>query len=114
MSKIVGHSYDIATGGILWAGVVRLPDDLKRVIDRQVTKGHAATEARFLADAAHRYAEALELDEARIVAAADEGTADMETGRFELIARPGDRRRLRTEPGDRLDQRMEKRGTATR
>jgi Arc/MetJ-type ribon-helix-helix transcriptional regulator len=94
--------------------VVRLPDDPKRVIDRQVTKGHAASEAEFLADAVQRYAAALELDEAEIAAAADEGLADIEAGRFELIAGPDDMRRLRAELGGRLDQLMEQRGTAAR
>ena len=87
---------------------VQLPDTLKRVIDRQVTKGHAASEAEFLAAAIQRYAEALELDEDEIEAAADEGVADVEAGRFELIAGPEDMRRLRAELGATLDQLVER------
>jgi Arc/MetJ-type ribon-helix-helix transcriptional regulator len=94
--------------------VVQLPDDLKRVIDRQVINGHAASEAEFLAHAIQRYAEALEQDEDEIAAAADEGIADIEAGRFELIASPADMRRLRTELGARLDQRVEPRETSDR
>jgi Arc/MetJ-type ribon-helix-helix transcriptional regulator len=94
--------------------VVQLPDDLKRVIDRQVTKGRASSEAEFLADAVQRYADALELEEAEIVAAADEGIADIEAGRFELIANSDDMRRLRAELAAKLDQIMEQPGTATR
>jgi Arc/MetJ-type ribon-helix-helix transcriptional regulator len=91
---------------------VQLPDTLKRVIDRQVTKGHAASEAEFLAAAIQRYAEALDLDEDEIEAAADEGIGDVEAGRFELIAGPEDLRRLRAELSATLDQLVD--GTAER
>jgi Arc/MetJ-type ribon-helix-helix transcriptional regulator len=91
---------------------VQLPDTPKRVIDRQVTKGHAASEAEFLAAAIQRYAVALDLDEDEIEAAADEGVADVEAGRFELIAGPQDMRRLRAEPGATLGQLVD--GTAER
>jgi Arc/MetJ-type ribon-helix-helix transcriptional regulator len=94
--------------------IVRLPDDLKRVIDRQVTKGHAASAAEFLAAAILRYADALELDEDRIRAAADEGIADIEAGCFELIAGPEDIQRLRAELGANLDHPAVPRGTAER
>ena len=94
--------------------VVQLPDDLKRVIDRHLTKGHAASEVEFLADAVQRHALALDLDEAEIAAAADEGIADIESGRFELIADPDDMRRLKTELGGRLDQHMEQHKKAAR
>lgn len=64
---------------------MHLPDDLKRLIDRQVAEGRAASEAEFLAAAVQRYAEALDADEDEIVAAADEGIADIAAGRFQLI-----------------------------
>jgi Arc/MetJ-type ribon-helix-helix transcriptional regulator len=91
---------------------VQLPDTLRRVIDRQVTKGHAASEAEFLAAAIQRYAEALDLDEDEIEAAADEGIGDVEAGRFELIAGREDLRRLRAELSATLDQLVD--GTAER
>ncbi|MGD0103510.1 MAG: hypothetical protein ABSC06_05675 [Rhodopila sp.] len=78
-------------------GVVQLPDELKQVIDRQVTQGRVASEAEFLSEAVQRYAEALESDDDAIVAAADEGIADAEAGRFELISSPEDMARLRAE-----------------
>jgi Arc/MetJ-type ribon-helix-helix transcriptional regulator len=93
---------------------VHLPDTLKRVIERQVTKGRAASEAEFLAAAIQRYAEALELDEDEIEAAADEGVADIEAGRFELIAGAEGMRPLSAEPGGTLDQLVEARKTAER
>jgi hypothetical protein len=47
-----------------------------------------------LSEAVRRYAAALERDSDAIVAAADEGIADMEAGRFVTIACADDRRRL--------------------
>jgi Arc/MetJ-type ribon-helix-helix transcriptional regulator len=93
---------------------VQLPDELKRVIDRQVKQGHATSEAEFLAAAIQRYADALELDDDEIAAAADEGIADIEAGRFELISGPDDMRRLRAELRATLDQVAEPRGAAER
>ena len=92
-------------------GVVQLPDELKQVIDRQVAEGRAASEADFLIEAVQRYAEALELDEDEIVAAADEGIADIEAGRFELISGPEDMERLQRELSATLD-RLAERGEA--
>ena len=75
---------------------MHLPDDLSQVIDRQVAEGRAASEAEFLAAAVQRYAEALDADEDEIVAAADEGIADITAGRFQLIEGSEGMRRLRT------------------
>ncbi|HKM64759.1 MAG TPA: hypothetical protein VJY39_19955 [Acidisphaera sp.] len=94
--------------------VVQLPDDLKQVIDRQIAAGRTANEAEFLAAAIQRYAEALECDEADLIAAADEGIADIEAGRCETIAGPDDVQRLRAELRDRLDQLATQRGPAAR
>ena len=79
-------------------GAVQLPDDLKQVIDRQVAEGRAASEAEFLAAAVQRYAEALDSDEDEIVAASNEGMADIAAGRFELIDGPDGMRQLRMGP----------------
>jgi predicted transcriptional regulator len=95
-----------------FTGVVQLPDDLKRVIDRQSAEGRAASEAEFLSAAVHRYAQALELDEDDIATAADEGIADMAAGRFELISSREDMRRLHTELVAELDQLAEQRPSA--
>jgi predicted transcriptional regulator len=77
-------------------GVVQLPDDLKKVIDRQVAAGRVPSEAAFLSEAVRQYAATLEADD-EIAAAVDEGIADIEAGRFELIATPEDMARLRAE-----------------
>jgi hypothetical protein len=49
-------------------------------------------------------AEALALNEDEIIAAANEGIADIAAGRFDLIAGPDDMRRLRAQLGDLLDK----------
>jgi len=95
-------------------GVVQLPDDLKDVIARQVAEGRAASETEFLAEAVRRHAEALEADEDEIIAVADEGIADIEAGRFRVIAGPEDHRRLREELIARVNQRAAMRGPAKR
>jgi Arc/MetJ-type ribon-helix-helix transcriptional regulator len=92
--------------------VVQLPDELKRVIDHQVAEGRVATEAEFLAEAIRRYADALASDEDNVMAAADEGIADMEAGRFEAIAGRDDRQRLRAELRESRD--AAERGAARR
>jgi predicted transcriptional regulator len=74
------------------------------VIDRQLAKGRAATEADFLIEAVQRYAQALELDADEIRTAADEGIADIEAGRFELISGPEDMQRLQLELTETLDR----------
>jgi Arc/MetJ-type ribon-helix-helix transcriptional regulator len=84
--------------------IVQLPDELMQVIDRQVAEGRAASEADFLMAAVQRYAEALERDADEIAAAAEEGIADIESGRFELIAGPDDMARLQAELSATLDR----------
>lgn len=49
--------------------------------------------------AVQRYADALEQDDAAIIAAADEGIADIEAGRFTLVSGPEDMERLRSQLG---------------
>ena len=68
---------------------VQLPDDLKSAIDRQVAKGHAASEADFLRQAARLYAEELEADE-DLWSIAQAGIADAEAGRYILIKTEAD------------------------
>jgi Arc/MetJ-type ribon-helix-helix transcriptional regulator len=68
---------------------VQLPDDLKSAIDRQVAKGHAASEADFLRQAARLYAEELDADE-DLWTIAQAGIADAEAGRYILIETAAD------------------------
>jgi predicted transcriptional regulator len=85
-------------------GVVQLPDELKKFIDREIAEGRAATEADFVIEAVTRYANALVNDEDTLAAAADEGIADIEAGRFELISGAEDMERLRAELAAGLDR----------
>jgi antitoxin ParD1/3/4 len=64
---------------------VRLPDEIQAMIDRQVAEGRVADASAFLAEAARRYAEELEL-EAEFVSEAKGGIADIEAGRFRTVA----------------------------
>lgn len=88
--------------------VVQLPDELKQLIDRQVAEGRAASEADFLIAAVQRYAEALEIDADEIATSADEGIADIEADRFELISGPEDIKRLQMELSATLDRLAER------
>ena len=83
-------------------GVVQLPDDLKQVIDRQIAEGRASSEAEFLTQAVESYARTLEQQEDEILAAADEGTADIEAGRFEVLSGTEDIQRLRLELQEKI------------
>ncbi len=88
--------------------VVQLPDELMRVIDRQIAAGRVASEAEFVMEAIQRYAVALELDEREILAAADEGIADIEAGRFDTISGSDDMERLQAELSAVLDRLAER------
>ncbi len=82
---------------------IELPDELRQLIDRQIAEGRVESEADFVIEAVRRFAEALELDEEEIYAAAEEGIADIEAGRFELITGPDDMARLQAELTETLD-----------
>jgi Arc/MetJ-type ribon-helix-helix transcriptional regulator len=69
---------------------VQIPDDLGRVIDRQVAKGHAASAAEFVEAAVRRYALELEADDAEKVAAANEGIEAIRRGDYITISSPED------------------------
>jgi len=64
---------------------VSLPYELKALIERQVAEGRAVDVEAYLAEAARRYAEDLEL-ESELVAVAEAGIADVEAGRYMTIA----------------------------
>jgi Arc/MetJ-type ribon-helix-helix transcriptional regulator len=74
----------IAAGGFM--GAVQLPDELQRVIERQVAEGRATSAADFLDEAVLRLIDEARLEEEEIVAAAQAGIADMEAGRYRIVA----------------------------
>ncbi len=63
---------------------VRLPEELQEVVKRQVAEGRAADLDAFMAEAAWRYAEDLELED-DLIAEARAGIADIEAGRYTTI-----------------------------
>jgi Arc/MetJ-type ribon-helix-helix transcriptional regulator len=64
---------------------VRLPDEVQAVIDRQVAEGRVADATEFLAEAARRFAEDLELED-DLMAEAKAGIDDIEAGRYRLVS----------------------------
>jgi predicted transcriptional regulator len=63
---------------------VRLSDDLKAIMDRQIAAGLAASEADYLEAAVRSYAENLDAED-DIEAIARAGIADAEAGRYTLV-----------------------------
>jgi Arc/MetJ-type ribon-helix-helix transcriptional regulator len=63
---------------------IRLPEDLKSIIDRQVAEGHAATQADYVTAALRLYADHLDTEDeiATIAARAD---ADIAAGRYVTV-----------------------------
>jgi len=84
---------------------VQLPDDLKRIIDRQIAEGHAASEADYLAEAARLYAEYLDAENeiAEMIERADD---DVAAGRYALVITPEDSQALHESAMDRLRARL--------
>ena len=95
-------------------GVVQLPDDVTQLIHQPVEAGRADSDSEFVAAAVQRYAAALDVEKHENLAAADEGMADVEAGRFQLIAGPSGRMGLRAELGAKLDQRAAAPGLSKR
>ena len=84
-------------------GHIQLADHLKTIIDQQVAEGRAESEAAFLERAVHLYARVLIADQEAVVAAADEGSADIAAGRFIIVAGPDDAARMMADIWDDLD-----------
>jgi Arc/MetJ-type ribon-helix-helix transcriptional regulator len=84
---------------------VQLPDHIKAAIDRQVAEGRVSSESEFLVEAARRYAEDLELEDA-IITEAKAGIADAEAGRSVTIATSHDAEVLHERTMARLRERM--------
>ena len=70
-------------------GYVQLPDDLKSLIEQQVAKGHAASEADFVAEAVRLYAGYL-ATESEIAAMVERADGDMTAGRYVTVSTPGE------------------------
>ena len=91
--------------GFMGAVQVQLPDHIKAAIDRQVAEGRVSSESEFLVEAARRYAEDLELEDA-ITTEAKAGIADAEAGRSVTIATSDDAEALHERTMARLRERL--------
>ena len=87
-------------------GVVQLPDELQRVIERQVADGRATSPAAFLEEAVRRLVDDAKAEEDDLQHAAEAGAADIDAGRYTTVATPEDERRLRDDMMARLRARL--------
>lgn len=71
-------------------GVVQLPDELQRAIERQVEAGRATSAAAFLEEAVLRLIDDAHAEDGDIRGAAHVGVADIEAGRYTTLATPED------------------------
>jgi Arc/MetJ-type ribon-helix-helix transcriptional regulator len=74
---------------------IQVPDAVKRLIDRRVADGSAASESEFVEAAVRRHAGDLADDEDEIVAAAKQGIEAIERGDYVTISGPDDPEALR-------------------
>lgn len=80
---------------------VQLSDDLRSVIDRQVAKGRAASEAEYVAEALRLYAGHLEAED-EIANTAERADAGMAAGQYITISTMEDSAALHQRTMDRL------------
>ena len=76
-------------------GAIQLPDELERVIERQVAEGRAASPTAFLEEAVRRLVDETRAEEDEVRQAAEAGAADIEAGRYTTVATPEDEQLLR-------------------
>ena len=86
--------------------VVRLPDELQRVIERQVAEGRAISLAAFLEEAVMRLVDEAKAEEDELQEAVRAGSNDIDAGRYEMVTSPEDERRLQDGMMARLRTRL--------
>ena len=67
-------------------GAVQLPDELQRVIERQVAEGRATSPAAFLEEAVMRLVDEARSEEDEVAGAVQAGLADIEAGRYTTVS----------------------------
>lgn len=87
-------------------GVVQLPDELQRVIERQVAEGRAANLAAFLEEAVRRLVDETRAEEEAVRQAVEAGLADIEAGRTTTVATHEDGQHLQERLMARLQARL--------
>jgi Arc/MetJ-type ribon-helix-helix transcriptional regulator len=75
-------------------GIVQLPDELKRVIERQVAEGRADSPAAFLEKAVRCLVDETRAEEDNVRQAAEAGVADIGAGRYTTVATQDDEQLL--------------------
>ena len=83
-------------------GVVQLSDGLQRVIERQVAEGRASSPTAFLEEAVMRLVDETSAEEDEVQRAVQDGSADIDAGRYRTVASPDDERRLHDDVMTRL------------
>lgn len=79
-------------GQMLWwrlgvrMGMVQLPDELQRMVERQVAEGRAASATAFLEEAVMRLIDETRAEEDAVRQAAEAGLADIKAGRYTTVA----------------------------
>ena len=73
--------------------VVQLPDELQRLIERQMAEGRAASPTAFLEAAVMHLIDETIAEEAELHRAVAAGSADIEAGRYLTVATPEDGQR---------------------
>jgi Arc/MetJ-type ribon-helix-helix transcriptional regulator len=87
-------------------GVVQLPDELERVIERQVAEGRAASPTAFIEEAILRLVADTSAEEDELRQAAEAGSADIDNNRYRTVATPEDEQRLQDGLMGRLQARL--------
>jgi len=87
-------------------GAVQIPDELVRVIERQVAEGRATNVTTFVQEAVSRLLEDAHAEQDDIERAALAGLADAEAGRTTTIATAADEQALHERLMTRLRKRM--------
>ena len=75
-------------------GIVRLPDEIGKMIDSQVALGRARSASAFVEEAVLRLLDDARAEEAEIAEAAAVGIADIEAGRFVVVSTAEESRKL--------------------
>ncbi len=87
-------------------GMVQLPDELQRVIERQVVAGRAASPAAFLEDAVMQLMDEARGEEDERLQVVETGAAAIAAGRYTTVATSEDERHVQDGMLERLRARL--------
>ena len=86
--------------------VVQLPDELHRMIERQVAEGRAISSAAFLEEAVRRLVDETRSEEEELLQVVEAGLADIEAGRYTTVSTVEDEQRVHDRVLARLRARL--------